>query len=299
MDCISTDNGTMTRNLDTALLRTFVGVADCASMTAAANMLKLTQSAVSQQIARLEAQLGHVLFVRDRRQMRLTSHGERLLGQARRMLDLNDDIWAEMTTARIDGRVRLGVPYDLAGTSIASALKDYAEAFPRVEISLYCASSPELARHLEAGEIDIAVIEETVGPSRGECLGVERLVWVGARNGSAHRKTPLPISMVAETCAFRPAVLSALHDHGRAWKTMFENGSIDATAATVRNDIAVTAWLAFTVPSDLDILSAEDGLPELPPFAINLHMPARHARPATVELGRYIRRGITRSAAAA
>jgi DNA-binding transcriptional LysR family regulator len=289
----------MTRNLDMALLRTFVGVADCTSMTAAANTLNLTQSAVSQQIARLEAQLGHALFVRDRRQMRLTSHGERLLGQARRMLDLNDNIWADMTTARIDGRVRLGVPYDLASTSIASALKDYADAFPRVEISLQCASSPELARHLEAGEIDIAVIEEPVGPSRGECLGVERLVWVGARNGSAHRKTPLPISMVAETCAFRPAVLSALRGRGREWKTMFENGSIDATTATVRSDIAVTAWLAFTVPSDLDILSADDGLPDLPPFAINLHMPTHRARPATVELGRYIRQGITRGAAVA
>ena len=75
---------------------------------------------------------------------------------------------------------------------------------------------------------------------------------------------------------------------------MFENGNIEATTATVRTDLAVTAWLASTVPADLDILSVEEGLPELPVFAINLHLPKGDAAPPTLALARHIREGMVR-----
>ena len=284
----------MSRNLDTALLRTFVTVADHASMTAAGNALHLTQSAVSQQIARLE-ELSGVLFTRNNRNIRLTATGERLLAKARHLLTLNDELWSDMTAKVMDGRVRLGAPYDLVGTWLAPILKNYAEDHPLVEISLVCAASPELLASTTEGAIDLALIEEPLGPSRGECLTVDRLVWVGAKAGAAHLKAPLPVSMVAETCAFRPAVLHALSEHNLAWRTIFESGSIDATTSTVRSDLAVTAWLASTVPVDLDILPSDAGLPELPSFAINLHMPNGHASLATIELARHIRGSLMRN----
>jgi len=145
MSDISIYNMSMIRNLDTALIRTFVTVAEKASMTAAANALNLTQGAVSQQVKRLEDVLGCNLFERDRRGLRLTRSGERLLGKGKRLLSLNDEIWAEMAGGAVAGKVRLGVPYDLVGTLLAPVLKAYAEAYPQVEISLLCAASPELA----------------------------------------------------------------------------------------------------------------------------------------------------------
>lgn len=295
MLAISIHNVDMARNLDLALIRTFLAVAERGNMTAAGNALHLTQSAVSQQVARLEQAFGHELFSRDRRGLRLTTAGERLQGRARRLLGLNDEIWADMTIRRVEGPVRLGVPFDLAGPLIAPILKGFADAFPQVEISLLCAASPDLTHTLALGEIDLALIETPLGISGGECLAVDRLVWVGAKGGVAYLKTPLPVSMVAETCAFRPAVLAALHNQGREWRSVFENGGIDATTATVTTDLAVTAWLAFTVPPHLDILPAETGLPPLPSFAINLHLPARDAAPATVELARHIREGLSRT----
>ena len=172
-----------------------------------------------------------------------------------------------MAGTAVAGQVRLGVPYDLVGTLLAPVLKTYAETYPQVEISLVCASSPELTAALAAGTIDLAVIEERVGPSAGECLAIDRLVWVGAKGGVARAKRPLPVSIVADTCAFRPAVLSALSEHGLEWRTVFENGNIDATTATVRSDLAVTTWLASTVPADLDISGRwMSGLPPLPNF---------------------------------
>lgn len=283
----------MARNLDTSLIRTFVAVADKASMTAAANVLNLSQGAVSQQVKRLEETFGRRLFERDRRGLRLTLPGERLLGRAKRLLSLSDEIWAEMAAGAVAGRVRLGVPHDLVGTRLAPVLKAYAEAFPQVEATLVCGSSPELVGALATGRVDLAVVEEPAGPSAGECLSLERLVWVGAKAGSAHARRPLPLSLVADTCAFRPAVLAALGEQGVAWRTVFE-GSIEATASTVRADLAVTAWLASAVPAGLDILPAGSGLPDLPNFAVNLYLPRHPAGAAAAGFARCIRDGLAR-----
>jgi DNA-binding transcriptional LysR family regulator len=286
------------RNLDLELIRAFVAVADHGSMTIAGNALHLTQSAVSQQIMRLERRLGQPLFLRDRRGLKLTAAGDRLLAKARRLIGLNDEIWAEMTTS-FGGTVRLGVPYDLVGTSLAPILKGFAEASPLVEISLVCASSPQLLEALGKGEVDLALVEEPLAAAGGECLGIERLVWVGAKAGTAHLKQPLPLSLVADSCAFRPAVTEALEAQGRGWRSVFENGNIDATTATVRTDLAITAWLACTVPPDLDILGSAEGLPELPPFAITLHLSRSQPSEAARELARHLRAGWLRPRQAA
>lgn len=285
----------MAQNLDIDLLRAFAVVADRRSMTAASNVLHLTQGAVSQQISRLEALVGEILLARDRRGVRLTPSGERLLAKVRRLLALNDEICADINGGTTVGSVRLGVPYDLVGTCLAPMLKTYAEAYPQIEFSVICGSSPGLAAHLESGELDLAVLEEPVGSSTGETLAIDRLVWVGAKGGAAHFKTPLPVSMVAETCAFRPVVLAALERQGCAWRTVFESGSIDATIATVRTDLAVTAWLALAVPADLEILPPDVGLPQLPSFAITLHVPDRPSNPAAVALARTVREELMRA----
>lgn len=279
----------MPRHLDISLLRTFVAVHDRGSMTAAATAMHLTQGAVSQHIKRLEAVFDAQLFERQQRGLSLTRAGDRLLAKARALLQLNDEVWAEMSEQIVSGPVRLGVPYDLMGQELASALKAYEIAWPDVDVSLVCAASEELVLALKRGEIDLALVEEPVtdarpGPFQVQCLNVERLVWVGAPGGSSFSKDPLPLSLVAQSCSFRPAIISALRDQGRAWRTVYESGNIEATRATVKADLAVTAWLAFTVPQELQILSASSGLPELPPFAINLYQRADETSLATDEL---------------
>lgn len=283
----------MPRHFDISLLRTFVAVHDHGGMTAATRSLHLTQGAISQQIKRLEEQFNTPVFERNHRRLSLTSAGDRLLTKARAMLELNDELWADMTERTISGPVRFGVPFDLMGQALASALKAYEVAWPQVEVSLMCGASGDLVAALERGELDLALVEEPVaepvvktGGRRFDvqCLSVERLVWVGAAGGNAFSKQPLPVSLVAPTCAFRPMIVRALQTQGRTWRTVYESGNIEATRATVRADLAVTAWLAFTVPNDLQILPASSGLPELPPFAINLYRRHDEAQSATSEL---------------
>jgi DNA-binding transcriptional LysR family regulator len=284
----------MYRNLDLQLMRAFCTVAQHGSMTVAGNILAQTQGAISQQIKRLEDMLACALFVRDRRALRLTEAGERLHAHARRLVALNDEIWNDMANPPVDGKVRVGVPFDLVGTCIAPLLRSYGDQHPHVEIVLVCAASADLLIALARGEIDLAVVEEPAGPSAGECLRIERLVWVGAQEGRAHLRAPLPVSMVADACAFKPAVQEALAQHGRAWRIAFENGSIESTTAAVHADLAIGAWLAGTVPSDLQILPPDDGLPALPLFAINLHLPPHAPAPVARAFTDYLRDALTR-----
>ena len=156
-----------------------------------------------------------------------------------------------------------------------------------------CATSPDLSKALASGSLDLAVIEAATDAAAGECLRVERLVWVGARGGMAHLKRPLPVSIVAESCAFRPVVLQALREKNLEWRSVFESGNIEATTATVRSDLAITAWLASTVPADLDILDTDTGMPALPNFAISLHLPSNCGAAARA-FAQYVRDGVLR-----
>lgn len=277
----------MTRNLDIGLLRAFAAVADRGSMTSAAEVLHLTQGAVSQQIARLEGLAGAPLLSRDRPGLRLTAAGTRLLRRARRLVALNDELWAEMTEAPLADPVRLGVPIDLVGTRFAPVLRRFAERCPAADLSLTCGATADLLRDHAAGRLDMALAEEPLGAHTGEVVATDRLVWVGAPGGTACRRSPLPVSMVTERCAFRPAITAALR--GRDWRSSFEHGSLEATVAGVRADLAVSAWLSTTLQAGLTVLPPESGLPDLPAFAITLHGADHPTSSAAAELARDIR----------
>jgi DNA-binding transcriptional LysR family regulator len=152
-----------------------------------------------------------------------------------------------------------------------------------------CAASPELNEAVDNGLLDVSLVEYLASEAEGEVVRVEPLVWVTGRASDAWQKRPLPLSMVDERCAFRPVVLGALAHEDIAWRTVFESGNIEATAATVRAGLAVTTWLNSTVPADLETLAPHvSGLPALPPFAICLRLPAA-VQPAALEFAHYVR----------
>jgi len=81
----------ITTNLDIDFLRTLVSAEDLGGMNRAAEHVGRSQSAVSQQMRKLEQKLGHRLFRKQGRGLELTEAGELLLNYARRMLALNDE----------------------------------------------------------------------------------------------------------------------------------------------------------------------------------------------------------------
>src|ERR1700730_6539749 len=91
--------------LDFELLRAFVAVADCGGFHRAAERLNLTQSTVSQQIKRLELETKRPLSRRPPRSVALTDDGEMLLGDARRLLQLEEAPRHRLAAPRLSGTV--------------------------------------------------------------------------------------------------------------------------------------------------------------------------------------------------
>jgi DNA-binding transcriptional LysR family regulator len=277
------------RDIDTALVRAFVAVVETGSVTAAAALLNLTQAAVSQQIKRLEELFGTQLFERHHKRLALRPDGERLLTHAHKLIALNDEVWGAMSAPAYEGEVRLGVPHDIVGPYLPPILNRFDRAWPRVRVSLKCTTTPRLLELLRKGDIDLTLTTEQRCGAGGETLLEDDLAWAGAKNGAAHERDPLPVSLGDEKCAFRAVVLAALRTAGRDWRPVCEVGSMEPLLASIEADLAVAALLRTTIPRYLQLIDRDRRLPRLPKFLINMYLPPARRSEIAVELARNIR----------
>src|SRR5258705_9366013 len=141
--------------LDFELLRAFVTVADCGGFHRAAERLNLTQSTVSQQIKRLELETKRPLFRRTTRTVALTDDGEMLLGDARRLLQLEEAARHRLAAPRLSGTVRLGVVEEGAGGPLPSALRRFAKLHPGGKLGGEIRGSAGLIEEHNAGRLDV------------------------------------------------------------------------------------------------------------------------------------------------
>lgn len=279
----------MRRNIDTSLLRSFIAVAETGSMTTAAKQLHLTQAAVSQQIKRLEELFDRPLFEREQRRLGLTSGGAMLLAKAPRLLAMNDEIWATMTAPDFVGEVRLGVPADIISAYIPPILKSFDKAWPDVRVFIVAGVTIDLQEQLKNGTIDLCLTTEQSPKKGGEKLLREPLVWVGAPNGTASSRDPLPLALGDRSCIFRQAVLERLAKAGRDWRSVCDTSAMQPLYVSVEADLGVTALLASSVPANLAVLGRDCDLPRLPDFHICLYVPRAGSSDIAEELARHIR----------
>jgi DNA-binding transcriptional LysR family regulator len=261
----------MMRNLDLTALRSFVAVADTGGVTRAAGMLNLTQSAVSMQLKRLEEALNVGLLDRSARTIGLTPAGEQLLGYARNMLRINDEVLNRLTATEFEGELKLGVPHDIIYPAIPSVLKRFAVEFPRMQVRLISAPTRKLLDMFGRGEVDlILTTEETCGP-QGQVLVELPLLWIGAQDGQAWRKQPLPVAFCTN-CIFRSGVLRALNSHSIDWHMAVESEMDNAVEAAVSADLAVHVALKGSLPPHTQVIDHGGLLPDLKPQNINLYV---------------------------
>jgi DNA-binding transcriptional LysR family regulator len=146
-------------------LETFREVARLGSVTAAAETLGYTQSAVSRQIAALEKATGAHLFDRLPRGVRLTDDGRCLLGHADAVLDRIDTARRDLRDRRnLDGgRLRLGAFDTAEAALLPRAIAAFRAGHPAVEVVLTEANTPTLLRALDAGNLDLAIVSAYPG----------------------------------------------------------------------------------------------------------------------------------------
>ncbi len=264
----------MHRTLETTLLRTLVLLVEEQSVTRVARRLSRTQPAISLQIRRLEDAVGHPIFEKDLRHLRLTRHGELLLPYARQMIKMHDEVRARLSTEEIAGRVMLGCPDLYAAFLLPQTLSSFRASYPGVEVTVRCALSAQLSEEISAGRLDVALATRmpNVNPNVGSValLRKEPLVWLGAVDGKAFQDKILPLAMLPEGNLYRDYALAALNQAGRAWRISCVSESIAGMQAMALADAAVIALASSVKVPGLRQLGVQDGMPAMSPVELML-----------------------------
>ncbi|EJN12531.1 transcriptional regulator [Bradyrhizobium sp. YR681] len=261
--------------LDFELLRAFVAVADYGGFHRAAERLNLTQSTISQQIKRLEAETRRPLFRRTTRSVALTDEGEMLLGDARRLLQLEEAARERLSAPRLSGTVRLGVVEEVAGGSLPPALGRFAALHPRVKLEVQIGVSAELIEQLGAGRLDLVFAKRPLGTSKGRLVWREPLVWAAAETFDLVPGVSLPLALYRERSVSRDAALSALRDSELAWEIVYTSPSLTGVRAAAVAGLAITPLPLSAITSGLRVLGAVEGLPPLPDLEFAIYEKAR------------------------
>lgn len=261
MDDAETANRTL--NLDG--LRSFVAICETGSFRRAAARVHKSPSAVSLQIARLEDLLGARLLHRDARHVDLTECGETLLGQARKLLGINDETLALFQRSALAGRLRLFAPHDLGVSLVPDVLRRLARIHPGVRVDVRLGTSEAVLKSITDGSASLILFND-VGPSaiQARDLFSEPLKWMMLDGGRAVRTEPLPLAVAEVGCAWRDAALGALQTAARQYRIAYSSDTSMGQVAALRADLAVAALPRSLLSRDLVEVPAHHDLPRLP-----------------------------------
>ncbi|EQB99103.1 transcriptional regulator HexA [Photorhabdus temperata] len=258
-------------NLDLDLLRTFVAVADLNTFAAAAAAVCRTQSAVSQQMQRLEQLVGRELFARHGRNKLLTEHGLQLLGYARQILRANDDASASLTYSDAEGELRIGASDDTVDTLLPFLLNRIASVYPRMAIDVRIKRTQFIESMLDSHEIDLALTTAKISHHPRTVLRSTPVLWHCAPDFQLQPNEPVPLVVMDETNPFRQLALDTLDEAGVSWRIAYEAASLSAVRTAVNAEVGITARPLEMQNADLRILGESEGLPRLPETQFSLY----------------------------
>jgi LysR family hydrogen peroxide-inducible transcriptional activator len=174
-------------------LRYFVAVARARNFSRAAEHCRVAQPSLSQQIMKLEGELGEKLFERTKRTVSLTPAGEVFRLHAERVLDEVELAGESVRESRgvLRGRVALGALPTVAPYYLPGRLRAFSAAYPEVEVVVHEDTTEQLARAVLTKEVDVALVSlpvERMGLVAEEFFDEALLVALTARHRLAEKR---------------------------------------------------------------------------------------------------------------
>ncbi len=273
--------------LDLDLLRTFAAVVDEGGFTRAGARVRRTQSTVSQQIHRLEEDVGRRLLDRAGGPVALTEDGELLLGYARRLLAISAEARAALTDPGHRAVVRLGVPEDFAGRPLIDLLSGFARSCPHIRLDTTSGWSTALRRALDADDLDLSLVKRDVDGSGCLARWPERLTWVAG--GTADLAAdPLPLALFPQGCIYRRRAVEAIESLGRRWRLAYVGQGLAGVQAAVASGIGIGLLTEDTVQTDHRRLGSADGFPAPPASELALIAGSRRLSKPAGDLAEFL-----------
>lgn len=226
-------------------LETFVAVCDTKSFTKAAEILSLTQPAVSQHIKRLEEELNTTLFLRKKGELLLSDEGEIVLTYAKRMIALCDKMRDKVKNAKSRvNRIRIGITHTQESGLLMDVLSKIALGDDSLQITFITDNIKNLYDMLENFEIDMAVIEgKPTNPSFNfVVINTDSLMCIVSSQNALAKKSTVTLAELKKehlilrlpTSSTRERFASALDGIGESIDNFDVTIEVDSIA-TIRN----------------------------------------------------------------
>lgn len=281
------------RQLDLALLHSFKTIAECKNISVASQRLHKTQAAVSIQLKKLEDLVGERLIERGHQTAVLTTHGERMLEYANKLLALSDEAMDHFAKGEVCGTVRFGIPDDYASAFLPGVLRQFTLRYPKVNLKIRNDISQNLFAALENGELDLALVTQRASDGNGEILRSDQLQWVSAKDFTLDREAPVPLALYPHGCGFRRQILSALSSCQIEYEIAFECTGVAGVQIAVDSGLAIAATTPPLIQPNWQLLApTESMLPSLGSVTIELRQSPCESSPAVQFFADELRRQV-------
>ncbi len=247
-------------------LKVFCAVAETKSFSKASELIHLTQPAVSLQIQAMEELYETRLFDRSGNTINLTPAGEILYKRAKEILALYAEAQKNISeiTGAIKGSLSIGASSTIGNYLLPSIISAFKKKIPQVNISLVVGNTKNITEKLNAGEIDIALVEGDVSKQRFavETLISDELVvimspahpWVERRNIPGIELTKEPIILREEGSGTRQIIQKRLEEHGvrlDSLKVALVLGNTESIKSAVEEGMGVSIISAWAAKKEL------------------------------------------------
>jgi DNA-binding transcriptional LysR family regulator len=251
-------------NISTTMIRSFLEIADQGNVTRAASRLNSTQSTLSHQIQKLEAELDAKLFHRKNNAMEKTSEGEYFHLQAEKIVKILEEIDLYFLPQRERRAISIGIVNDCFKPSVISTINAFNHAFPDIKVDFVTSSSVKLLKRVQDGELEMAIVRDlSPSPDIGPVLWSEPLTWAGGP-AYKHGDGPLPLVFFPDPCVYRRYAVDLLEALGISYRIVSDSSSWTNFERSLRSGTGVslvTEDVCKVCGTDLD----DPRLPSPPP----------------------------------
>jgi DNA-binding transcriptional LysR family regulator len=227
--------------IDIVSIHCFLAVCETKSFTKAALKVNRTQSAVSQQIAKLENILNKKLFNKDK-SLSLTEDGEIFFNYAKKFFSLHFEMIDHFKKPELAGEVNFGVPEDFVSVFLSDVLTDFTRIHPRISLNVDCDLTVNLFEKFRQKKLDLVLVKSAKKENYPykKNIWTEKLRWYGDEN-LVKKNQIIPLVMSPNPCIYRENMINSLEQKKIKWRAVFVSHSYNSKIAAIKAGLGISA----------------------------------------------------------
>ena len=240
--------------LEIQSLECFLALVQTRSFSKAGEKVRKSQSAVSQQIAKLEGTLQCRLINREKKNS-LTENGEILYSYSLKILKLHQEAITQLLNPELSGEIKFGLPEDFATVFLSGILTEFNIKYPNVLVNVECDLTLNLLKRFHKKQFDLVLVKGTSTadfPNEVE-IWDEKLVWVSKENTNINiSNQSIPLVLSPKPCVYRGSALNSLNEKNLKHRIVYSSPSFVGSTAAVKADMGITVLPQNMIPEGLE-----------------------------------------------